>query len=102
MGLVDLARYFGALLLVLGLIGCAWLATRRFGLPGVVSSRATRRLSIVETLMIGPRHKLLLVKRDGTEHLVLLSPQGANVIEHGIPAPLTEAVGFQREIGVAT
>ena len=98
MGLVDLARYFGALLLVLGLIGCAWLATRRFGLPGIVSSQATRRLSVVETLMIGPRHKLLLLRRDSTEHLLLLSPQGASVVENGIAAPLPAPTGFQSEV----
>jgi flagellar protein FliO/FliZ len=86
MDLIDFARYFGALALVLGLLGFAWLATRKYGLPGIVKGQSTRRLSIVETLMIGPRHKLLLVRRDGTEHLVLLGPQGANVVEGGIDA----------------
>ncbi|HSC60755.1 MAG TPA: hypothetical protein VLC29_05950, partial [Rhizomicrobium sp.] len=43
-------------------------------------------LSIVETLMIGPRHKLFLLRRDGVEHLLLVGPQGANVVENGIPA----------------
>jgi flagellar protein FliO/FliZ len=86
MDLVDFARYFGALVLVLGLLGFAWLAARRYGLPGIVQGQALRRLSIVETLMIGPRHKLVLLKRDGTEHLMLIGPQGAEVIESGIPA----------------
>jgi flagellar protein FliO/FliZ len=84
MDLVDFARYFGALVLVLGLLGFAWLAARRYGLPGIVQGQALRRLSIVETLMIGPRHKLVLLKRDGTEHLMLIGPQGAEVIETGI------------------
>jgi flagellar protein FliO/FliZ len=87
MDLIDLARYFGALLLVLGLLGVAWLATKRYGVPGIIQRQTLRRLSVVETLMIGSRHKLLLLKRDGTEHLVLMGPQGANVIETGIPAP---------------
>jgi flagellar protein FliO/FliZ len=86
MDLVDFARYFGALILVLGLLGFAWLAARRYGLPGIVQGQALRRLSIVETLMIGPRHKLVLLKRDGTEHLMLIGPQGAEVIETGIAA----------------
>lgn len=88
MDLIDIARYFGALLLVLGLIGVAWLATRRFGVPGIIQRQNLRRLSVVESLMIGSRHKLLLVKRDGTEHLVLMGPQGASVIETGIAAPV--------------
>jgi flagellar protein FliO/FliZ len=86
MDLVDFARYFGALILVLGLLGFAWLAARRYGLPGIVQGQALRRLCIVETLMIGPRHKLVLLKRDGTEHLMLIGPQGSEVIESGIPA----------------
>jgi flagellar biogenesis protein FliO len=38
MDLLDIARYLGALLLVLGLIGFAGLAARRFGLPGLASA----------------------------------------------------------------
>jgi len=87
MDLIDVARYFGALILVMGLLGVAWLATKRYGVPGVIQRQNLRRLSIVESLMIGSRYKLLLLKRDGTEHLVLMGPQGASVIETGIAAP---------------
>lgn len=86
MDVLDLGRYFASLLLVGGLLGVAWLAARRFGVPGVVGGSAQKRLSIVETLMIGPRHKLFLLRRDGIEHLLLVGPQGANVVENGIPA----------------
>jgi flagellar protein FliO/FliZ len=90
MDLVDFARYIGALLLVLGLLGCAWLAARRYGLPGIVQAQSIKRLSIAETLMVGPRHKILLIRRDGTEHLIMMGPQGASVIESGIvPAAVT-------------
>jgi flagellar protein FliO/FliZ len=87
MDIIDFGRYLGALLLVLGLLGAAALGTRRFGLPGIVKSATTRRLSLVETLMVGPRHKLFLLRRDGVEHLVLMGPQGASVVETGISAP---------------
>lgn len=86
MDAIDIARYFGALALVLALAGLAMLAVRRYGLPGFVNPNATRRLSVVETLMIGPRHKLFLIRRDDTEHLVLIGPQGATAIEGGIAA----------------
>jgi flagellar protein FliO/FliZ len=91
MDLIDVARYFGALILVMGLLGVAWLATKRYGVPGVIQRQNLRRLSIVESLMIGSRYKLLLLKRDGTEHLVLMGPQGASVIETGIDAPVVPA-----------
>ena len=92
MELVDFARYVGALILVLGLLGCAWLAARRYGLPGIVQAQSVKRLSVAETLMVGPRHKILLLKRDGTEHLILMGPQGASVIESGIVPPVATAV----------
>ncbi len=84
MDVLDLFRYFGALAMVLGLLGFAWIAAKRYGLPGIVKGASTRRLAISETLMMGPRHKLLLIRRDGVEHLVLVTPQGATVVEGGI------------------
>jgi flagellar protein FliO/FliZ len=90
MDVIDLARYLGALLLVLALVGLAAFAARRYGLAGFVQGTVQRRLSIVETMMIGPRQKLVLIRRDGTEHLVLVGPQGANVIETGILAHALE------------
>lgn len=86
MDLIDIARYFGALMLVLALLGLAALAARRFGMPGIVKGASTRRLSIAESLLVGPRTKLLLVRRDGTEHLILMTPQGATLVEAGIAA----------------
>ena len=80
-----------ALLLVLGLLGAAALARRRFGLPGIVKGAAARRLALVETMMVGPRHKLFLLRRDGVEHLVLMGPQGASVVETGITPPAVAA-----------
>ena len=83
---MDFARYLGALVLVLGLIGAAGLAARRFGLGGLVKPQSSRRLAVVETLMIAPRQRLLIVRRDGVEHLVLSGPDGTSVIESGFPA----------------
>ena len=84
MEFIDLARYFGALLLVLAMVGGAGLLARRFGVPGVTKASAEKRLAIVETLMVGPRQRLFIVRRDNVEHLVLSGPDGATVIEGGI------------------
>ncbi len=98
MDVMDFARYFGALLLVLGLIGAAALAGRRFGVGGLnslIKPAAARRLAVVETLSLGPRQRLLLIRRDGVEHLVLSGPEGTSVIEAGIPAqamPITASL----------
>jgi len=86
MEIIDMMRYFGALLLVLALVGGAGLLARRFGVPGVTRAVADKRLAIVETLMIGPRQRLFILRRDDVEHLVLSGPDGATVLETGIPA----------------
>lgn len=92
MDLIDIGRYFAALLMVLALIGLAGLAVRRFGMPGIVKANGMRRLAVVETLMVGPRQRLILISRDGVEHLVLSGPEGASVLETGIHPPTLETV----------
>ena len=87
MDVIDFGRYFAALLLVGALIGLAWLAARRYGLAGIVQGTATKRLSVVESLMIGPKHKLVIVKRDDREHLILLAPDGNTLIESSTREP---------------
>jgi flagellar protein FliO/FliZ len=99
MDVLDLGRYCGALLLVAALLGFAWLAARKYGgaggsssfagLAGFLTPNTQRRLSVVETMTMGPRHKLYLLRRDGVEHLIVIGPDGASVVENGIPAPLS-------------
>ena len=85
MEFLDLLRYFGALLLVLAMVGGAGLLARRFGVPGVTKPTSIKRLAVVETLMVGPRQRLIIFRRDNVEHLVLSGPDGVSVIENGIP-----------------
>jgi len=87
MDVIDFARYVGALALVLGLVGFAALAAKRYGVAGIARlGGGERRLAIAETLVLGTRHKLVLLRRDGVEHLVLIAPDGATVIESDIEA----------------
>ena len=79
MDMTDALRYFGALALVLALVGVAGLAIRRFGLPGIAGGSG-RRLSVVETLMLGKNHRLFIVRCDGVEHVLVTAPQGTSVI----------------------
>jgi hypothetical protein len=83
---LEISRYVAALLLVLALIGAAGLVARKWGVPGVTRAVADKRLAIVETLMIGPRQKLFIIRRDNVEHLVFSSPDGACLVEN-IPSP---------------
>jgi flagellar biogenesis protein FliO len=81
---LELLRYVGALFLVLALIGGAGLAARKWGVPGVTKAIDHKRLAVVETLMIGPRQRLFIVRRDNVEHLIFASPDGACLVESGI------------------
>lgn len=85
---ISYIRFLAALVFVLGLIGgLAWLA-RRYGLGGAIAakSRTTgKRLGIQEAMAIDGKHRLVLLRRDDTEHLVILSSEGATLVESSIP-----------------
>jgi flagellar protein FliO/FliZ len=88
MDMVDAFRYLGALALVLALVGAAGLAMRRYGLPGIVGSG--RRLAIVDSLMLGRQHRVVILRCDGIEHILVTAPQGATIVSS---APLRPPEG---------
>lgn len=92
MDLIDYGRFLAALLFVLGLIALvAWLA-RRFRLGMAAAPSAARRLAVLETLPLDARRKLVLIRCDDTEHLLLLGADGNHVVERSISAK-REALG---------
>jgi flagellar protein FliO/FliZ len=97
-------RFLAALVFVLALIGAAAWAARRFGLGGKLAPNTgkDRRLSVVEVSVLDSRRKLVLVRRDHTEYLVLLGPGQDLLLESGIAASAAAedgeaAVGALRE-----
>jgi flagellar protein FliO/FliZ len=88
MELADYLKFFFALLFVLSLMGGLALIMKRLGLGhGNMISGSKRRLKIIEMLPIDSRHKAVLIQRDNTEHLVVLSNSGDTVIETNIKKP---------------
>jgi len=88
MDALDYARFAFALIAVIGLIGLAALAARRMGFaPGAPQRGVTRRLQVVETLALDARRRIVLIRRDGQEHLLLLGGDRETVIEAGLDAP---------------
>jgi flagellar protein FliO/FliZ len=77
-------RFLLALAFVVALIGaCAWVA-RRLGLAGRLAARGgQRRLAVIEVLPLDGKRRLVLLKRDDVEHLLLLGQQNDLVIERG-------------------
>lgn len=84
----QIALAFGGLLILLALF---WYGMRalsgssRFG-----KWRPGQRIGVVDTAQVDGSRRLILVRRDDTEHLLLLGGDGDLVIESGIPAPRQE------------
>jgi len=75
MDFADFLRAVFALALTLGLMGLCAVGLRRFGpdaLTRFASAKKTRRLTVVETLVLDPSRRLVLVSCDGRERLLLL------------------------------
>ena len=75
MSFVDVLRMMAALAVTLGLGGLALVLVRRFAPLEVLKIRAKpgeRRLALVESLMLDPQRRLLLIRCDDREHLILL------------------------------
>ncbi len=71
----DFLRAFFALALTLGLLGLVVVGMRRFGpetLKRLEGNRADRRMAVVESLVLDPARRLVLVKIDSEERLILL------------------------------
>ena len=92
---IDLyLRFVLALVFVLALIGIAAWLLRRLGLAGRLAASAgkARRLRVVEVAPLDGKRRLVLMRRDEVEHLLLIGAGADLVIETGIRrAPGAEA-----------
>lgn len=87
MELIDIARIGFSLVAVLGMIGLAAFAAKKFGLQnGAIAGARARRLALVETLPLDQRRRAAIISCDGREHLVILDQGRVTLIESGIPA----------------
>ncbi len=87
--LSDLLVYFGAFLFVIALIGIGG-----YVLKGILSGGSSqgggllrgreRRLGVVEAAAVDGRRKLILLRRDNIEHLIMTGGPVDMLIESGI------------------
>lgn len=93
MDVTSYIRFILALIVVIGMIlAVTWLMKRLgVGQNQLGALGRKRRLRTVESANIDGRHRLVLVRRDAVEHLVLLGPTTSQVIETGIAAPSDDA-----------
>ena len=83
---VQYLKYIVGLLIVLGLIALITLLARRFGMVPRASRdpSAPKRLAVSDVMYIDAKRRLVLVKRDDREHLLLLGPEHDVVVERNI------------------
>lgn len=88
-------RFALALIVVVGMIFAVTWVMKRLGVGNNAMGPLgrKRRLRTIESATIDGRHRLLLVRRDNVEHLVLIGPTSSQLIEAGIPAPHDDADG---------
>jgi flagellar protein FliO/FliZ len=80
-------RFVAALIFVLALIGAGAYAMRALGFVQAGARRANdKRLSIVESMLLDARRRLVIVRRDNKEYLLLLSPTGETLVDANIDA----------------
>lgn len=88
MEMTSYLRVVASLALVVGLMMAVLYLLRRFNIGGMVARPgARRRLAVVETMAVDSRRRLLLVRRDGVEHLLLVGGAQDLVVEGGIAPP---------------
>ncbi len=101
MDLEDYFRFAVALFFVLGLIGLLALIAKRFGMMPRVTrggSRGDKRVNIVDVTNIDGKRRLILVRRDDREHLILLGVNGETVIESAIEGFGAPAVATRPDV----
>jgi flagellar protein FliO/FliZ len=92
-------RFFVAFLIVLGLIGAIAWAVRRFGSGRLGANTRGRqpRLAVIDYASVDGRRRLILVRRDNVEHLLMIGGPSDIVVEPNI----VRAVPAARDIGRA-
>jgi flagellar protein FliO/FliZ len=89
--LLDIARTVFALIATLALIVGAAYGARRLGMLQA-GGAAPKRMRVTETLMIDTRRRMVIVRVDEREHVLLLGPTGDVVVE-GMAAKEMPAAG---------
>jgi hypothetical protein len=89
-------RFFAAFIIVLALIGAAAWAVRRFGANrlGANAARGRQpRLAVIDAAAVDGRRRLVLIRRDNVEHLLMIGGPTDVVVEPNI----VRANAMQRE-----
>ena len=89
---VSYLKFFFALLFVLGLIGGFALLAKKFGMGNRGPTRRGKgtRLSIIESMQIDNKRRVVLIRCDKKDYMLLLGGATELMIEDNLPVDFTE------------
>lgn len=91
-------KFFFAFAFVISLMFLLQFIMKKMGLAGAAMvPGAKRRLRVIEHLPLDHRRKLVLIRRDDREHLLVLGPQGETVVEANIAAVDDKVIELVKE-----
>lgn len=84
-----LLRVLAFALLAAGVVAAAWVVrkSRNPRFTSLFAAKPSRRIEVVEQAIVDPKRRLLLIRRDGVEHLLMTGGPVDIVIESGIDGP---------------
>jgi len=90
-----------ALVFVLGLVALLILGLRKlgFGSPTPTIGHKNKRVRIQEVTAVDARRRLVLVRHDDREHLILLGANGETIVESRDAPPVSKPVPTSPEAG---
>ena len=100
MDVLLFAKFFSVFVFVIALMLTLSWALKKAGLGGPVLRGADKkRLRVVEAAPIDHKRRMVLIRRDDKEHLIILGPEGETVVETGIQAVVDDetVVKFARD-----
>lgn len=86
---ISWLRFALATTTVVGLLALLAWGLKYFALRGWIAStsHAARRLKLIETLPLDARRRLVIVRCDEVEHLLVLGPQQETIVASNLPSP---------------
>ena len=92
-----LIKFLAAFAFVIGLMMLLSWGMKKAGLAGasLLPGGAKRRLRVVEYLPLDHKRKLILVRCDDKEHLIVLGPSSETVVDRNMPAPIATETSIE-------
>ncbi len=93
-------KFLSCFVFVIALMLLLSWVLKKAGVGGVMPKVSKRRLKVVEFLPLDHKRRLVLVRRDDREHLLVLGPDSETVVETGIAATEgddDQVVSFSRD-----